>query len=126
MNFGHQPGKFQFEGAYISYLGSRTMMGSWPRAGISLLFRSAVVIRREEVLMQGWQPTNSLCSTSSSISSCTRFSLSFISPRMLKEPGVMSRNCSIYSPLAKDRREDPICLDSSLVLKGLSPGMSRI
>lgn len=43
--------------------------------------------RRLEVLMQGWQPTYSLFSTSSSIKSCTWFSVSFIRPNTLTEPG---------------------------------------
>ena len=50
---------------------------------------------------------------------------SFISPITLNEPGVISRNASIYSGFPKDRREDPIWADRYFVLKGLSPGISR-
>ena len=50
-------------------------------AGITFSTRSLVRNLILEVLMQGWQPTNSLLNTSSSIRSCTRCSVSFISPR---------------------------------------------
>ncbi len=75
--------------------------------------------------MQGWQPMYSPFSTSSSMRSCTWFSPSFISPRTLTEPGVMSRNFSIYSGAAKLRREEPISLERTLVLKCLSPGQHQ-
>ena len=94
-------------------------------AGISFCIRSSVEKHRLEVLMQGWQPKTLWRSRSSSISSCTRCSLSFISPRTLREPGVMSRKASICSAEAKDSREEPMALDSTLVRKGLSGGSSN-
>ena len=71
--------------------------------------------------MQGWQPTYSPFRISSSMTRRTRRSLSFTRPRTLREPGVMSRNCSMYSGAAKLRREEPICLEKTLVLKCFSP-----
>ena len=47
--------------------------------------------------MQGWHPKYSPCNRSSSTSSSTWFSVSFISPSTLTEPGVMSRYFSMYS-----------------------------
>ena len=44
-------------------------------------------------------------------------------PITLTEPGVTSKNRSIYSGEAKDRREEPICAERSLVLNFLSPGI---
>jgi len=85
--------------------------------------KSFVRRRRLEVLMQGWQPTYSLFSTSSSIKSCTWFSVSFIRPSTLTEPGVISRNFSIYSGLAKDRRAEWIWADRSLVWNTLVSGI---
>ena len=78
---------------------------------------------RVEVLMQGWQPKRSASAMDLSRMSLTRCSLSFISDRMVAEPGVTPRYCSISSGAAKDRREEPICLDRSFVRKGLSPSM---
>ena len=47
-------------------------------------------------------------------------------PSTLTEPGVISRNSSMNSRLAKERRALPICLESFAVLKLLVPGiMSR-
>ena len=74
--------------------------------------------------MQGWQPKYSSFSRSRSTSSRTAPPLSFISPRILTEPGVMSRYFSMFSGEAKDSRAEPICFESSLVLKGFSPGMT--
>ena len=73
--------------------------------------------------MQGWQPKFSSWSRSRSTSSRTALSLSFISPSTLTEPGVISRSLSMCSGPAKLSLADPICLESSLVLKGFSPGM---
>ncbi len=69
----------------------------------------------------GWQPKNSPFCISLSIRSCTWFSVSFISPVMLTEPGEICRNRSIYYASAKDSLALPICFDNSVVLNFLSP-----
>ena len=75
--------------------------------------------------MQGWQPIHSWQSiTDLSMSSCTRFSESFINPKTLTEPGVISKNCCIGSGSAKDSRELPICLERTAVLNFFVPGRS--
>ena len=103
---------------------SFTTVISCSMAGRTLPKRSSVLIFRLVVLMQGCIPTHWPFSTSSSTKRRTAFSLSFIRPRTLQEPGVISRSFSIHSPLAKLSREEPICLLRSLVLNTLSPGVS--
>ena len=100
-----------------------TIIGSWCIAGSIFSIRSRVLIRRLDVLMQGWHPTYSLFSTSLSISSCTALSLSFISPITETEPGVMSRYLNMSSSPANDRRAEFICADRFFVRNFLSPGI---
>ena len=59
------------------------------------------------------------------MTSCTSFSLSFISPSTLTEPGVMFSSRSISSGEANDSRATPSCFDKSFVLKTFSPGIMR-
>ena len=75
--------------------------------------------------MQGWQPRKGSFNTSESMSSWTWFSLSLASPRMLTEPGVMSKNCSMYSSPAKDSLAELICFERFFVLNFLFPGIIR-
>ena len=75
--------------------------------------------------MQGWQPMELSFKTSASIKSRTWFSVSLASPRMLTEPGVISKNCSMYVPSAKESRAEPICLERFFVLNFLPPGIMR-
>ena len=97
---------------------------SFPSAGMSTFIASAMENFTVEELMHGWQQRYSSFVSSRSMSRCTAFSLSFISPSTLTEPGVMSSSRSMWSALAKLKREEPICLERSFVLKGFVPGIS--
>ena len=87
---------------------------------------SAVAMARVEELMQGWQPMEADSAMGRSMTSWTALSGSFMRPRTLTEPGVISRYFSISAGSAKDRRATLSCFDRSLVLKTFSPSsMSR-
>ena len=109
-----------------SYLGNSTIIASWWTAGRNFSITSLVFSLRLDVLMHGWHPNDSSASTSLSISNCTRLSLSFISPIIDTDPGVISRNSCIYSSSAKESLAELICFDKSFVLKTLSPGIISI
>ena len=57
----------------------------------------------------GWAPIYSLVKDSLSIKRCTLHSVSFIRPKTLTAPGVMSRNWSIASLSAKESLAEFIC-----------------
>mgnify|MGYP000647596253 CR=1 FL=1 len=82
-------------------------------------------INRVDVIDTRMASKYSSSRTSLSITRCTLFSLSKISPIRLNDPGVMLRYSSICSPSAKESLAVPICLDRNFVLNGFSPGISK-
>ena len=110
-----------------SCLGRSTSVWGCPRPGRTLSRRSLVLNLRLEVLIQGWQAKSSRDSTSLSISSRTRFSVSFIRPSTVTEPGVRPSRDSKNSGSAKDRRALPICFDRAVhLLAGLDGGQGVV
>ncbi len=78
-----------------------TITGSCCNAGITFSIKSLVFILRLDVLMQGWNPTYSLCRTSLSMSNCTTRSWSFISPNTDTEPKYANKSKNTSSRQAE-------------------------